>query len=201
MSEKGVEIEDIMPNELISPENQLKFLKRIYQNNTPVYLIGGVAVDILLEGGITRPHKDIDMFALNKDKEEIRQKFEQAGYLIEEVNDNTHKLKAKSEDIDTSIALLNETGQGAAINFTAPSGQEYRAVYDPELFSKPPIEIGGIQVKTVSPLGLIQTINTFDTFRPKDLETQKALQEKFFPNESPNAIKFKPQVQEIVLNK
>lgn len=164
----------------------------------PALVTGGYAEDALLHGQVTREHHDIDLLAMRSDSSSISQTLVARGYTVEPQpgpNGLPYKLLIRKGEVEGDIALLDYSEEQGKpyIDLRNQDGAEHR-VYLDEDFSGSSADIGGQEIKTVSPITLLQqreavvSTGRFEP-RPHDVDNQKLLKVKFFPGQSDESLK------------
>jgi hypothetical protein len=162
----------------------------------PVHVFGGFAEDAVLYGGVHRPHEDLDVLvgrhALTRQLENARDiGFAPFEVRFEAIPGRPLVLGATSGDLDLEVSAYDLTPEGTVL-FTLPDADgALRQVHlSGGVFDHPPAMLDGVPLRTVSPLALYQIragltmLGTFGSPRPKDIVSQDALRERFFPEAS-----------------
>jgi hypothetical protein len=165
------------------------------------YLTGGFAEDAVLYHKPSRRHSDIDWFMLRDDLEHYQMLAERLGF--ETIN--TYGTDASGQPfymsctadeslwIDFAIADRDSDGnpyvEVAELLFDTsglPPLKPIRIYFDRDILNYPVTEFDGLEVQTVSPIGLYQLragLNVYKTFgelRETDIKSMADLKSQFF---------------------
>lgn len=185
-------------------KTQLEFIRDSFSSQLPVILVGGYADEALLTGKITREHHDVDLVTKRQHVEVVKIGYQNLGYHVEEVvetgAEKPYKLLLKKGNSEIDVAILNldaETNQ-PYIDIKG-EGERFRVLFTADTYDFPQQSLEGIEVRTLSPLALIQMKNTASIIgrfepRKKDKISQRDLGDKYFPGEDLTSKKFKPQI-------
>ena len=166
----------------------------------PVHLFGGVAEDAWLHGSWVRPHEDLDVLVF---RDELPRHLESAAALgfgpfeirFQPLPDTPVVVGAFSEGSNLEISVYDRMPDGAPFFYMADGDDGIVRVFiTHDMFDHPPSMIDGIEVRTVAPLvqyqirAGIEIAGGFGPLRPKDVDAQRALQDRFFPGEAPESL-------------
>ena len=175
----------------------------------PPYLAGGFAEDALLYHQPSREHLDIDWFILRPDVDYYRDLAKQFGFTNcrsfgNNASGEPFYLSCAADDsqwIDLAIAEVdpegNIYGEIAELLFDitdSPPLAPFRIYFDKNILHYPPTEFDGLELQTISPLGLYQfragfnRYRTFGDLRETDKTAMAALKSRFFPHQSDEEI-------------
>lgn len=178
---------------------QQQLIAKIFATGTPISLIGGIAVDILIDGQLDRLHKDFDAIALGSDVDIIRNKLEGIGLTITESRGTTKKIEIYDGGIQVGavgLAEIDEEGK-PFLTISLSGGAGYELHYSSDFFGAIHPIPGG-QARVVSPTGLLQTLNTNfaidKPMRDKDVTSRNLIQTRYFPNQPADSPAFIPRV-------
>jgi hypothetical protein len=171
----------------------------------PPYLAGGFAEDALVYHQPSREHLDIDWFILRPDVDYYRDLAKQFGFndcrpFGNNASGEPFYLSCAADDgqwIDLAIAEVdpegNIYGEIAELLFDTtdlPPLTPFRIYFDKDILQYPPTEFDGLELQTISPLGLYQfragfnRYRTFGELRETDKTAMAALKAQFFPQQS-----------------
>jgi len=171
----------------------------------PPYLAGGFAEDALLYHQPSREHLDIDWFILRPDVDYYLDLAKQFGFTNcrsfgNNASGEPFYLSCAADDrqwIDLAIAEVdpegNIYGEIAELLFDItdpPPLAPFRIYFDKNILHYPPTEFDGLELQTISPLGLYQfragfnRYRTFGDLRETDKTAMTALKSRFFPHQS-----------------
>jgi len=173
----------------MSRQGWLPIAAELYEFDPPVWVFGGIAEEALLEGSISQEHGDIDVLVDRNHVSEHMDSFQAIGYppfqvLFEVVPGQPLVLGAERDGMPLEIGVFDTVGSSGDASFVLPTGDGLiRIILPVDTFSHPDIEVGGMRVRTVSPLALyhmrvafIQT-GVFGPPRDKDVMTQARLRD------------------------
>jgi hypothetical protein len=181
-------------------DDRLTLLESVMAFDPPVHLFGGVAEDALLHGSWVRPHEDVDVLVAREDLPRHLESARAIGFASFEVRfqplpETPVVVGSIERGLNLEISVYDRTPDGRVFFFMI---DEHDGVLRVEvtdgIFDQPPSTIDGVDVRTVSPLAQhqiragIAAAGGFGPMRPKDVEAQRALQERFFPGEDPEAL-------------
>ena len=187
---------------------QLNFIKAVFDQKLPVYLIGGYADDALLHQKVARTHHDVDLIARRADAQLLKTEVEKLGYKVKAESrarrEKPYKLTVKGKNLIADIGLLDsdDTGELFTTSTNPTTGEQVEVRFDKEIFDQQPSQLGEIIVNTVSPLELIRSKDAYfqvglQPSRQNDVIAKDTLIKKFYPNEDPTADKFKLRIRKI----
>ena len=186
-------------------EAQRRILERGAKAQRPPYLAGGFAEDALLYQQPSREHLDIDWFILRPDVDYYLDLAKQFGFTNcrsfgNNASGEPFYLACAADDgqwIDLAIAEVDPEGhiygEIAELLFDNPDPSPFapfRLYLDKDLMHYPPTAFDGLELQTISPLGLYQfragftRYGTFGELRETDKTAMAALKSRFFPHQS-----------------
>ncbi len=167
---------------------QLDLISELMVLEPPVHLFGGFAEDAVLYGKVPRPHQDVDVLiwldqlamrieqvrAFGFDSFQVR--FDGPGHPL--------AVGAQSNGLDLEFCIGERDSRGRAFFYRPSSTGLQRCWLPTDALSYPTQNLGGVLVRTVSPLTLYQVrvalAEVFGGMRPKDRSMQAALHDRFF---------------------
>jgi len=173
----------------MSGQGWLPIAAELHAFDPPVWVFGGIAEEALLEGSINQDHGDIDVLVDRNRLSDHMDSFQAIGYppfqvLFEVVAGQPLVLGAERDGMPLEIGVFDTAGSSGAASFVLPTDDGLtRIILPDDTFRHPVIEVGGMRVRTVSPLALyhmrvafIQT-GVFGPPRDKDVTTQARLRD------------------------
>lgn len=156
----------------------------------PLFIFGGFAEDMLLNGRVARPHSDLDVLMFRDEVDARLAQFTALGFANWEVWWEPrpglplvyHSAK-DGLDLEPSVFERDETGAYFVIENA--SGKLHRAYLPDGTFGYPPIAADGLEFRIVSPLCLYQIraaleiLAPFGPLREKDIAAQGLLRDRF----------------------
>ncbi|PIZ55641.1 hypothetical protein COY23_04530 [bacterium (Candidatus Torokbacteria) CG_4_10_14_0_2_um_filter_35_8] len=135
---------------------QIKTIEKIQtmldKEGVDIWIGGGFAVDALAKGRVTREHDDIDGWVLEKDISKVEEMLSKEGYKITKEGS---KLSVKApEGIFLDLHPLKE--KSATELEEQVVGDEASIIYPKEDFSREPVPLEDIQIRTISPKTLYE---------------------------------------------
>src|SRR5262245_26592699 len=158
-----------------------------------VHVFGGLAEDARLYGTWSRPHDDVDVLVRRDELETQLHNARAIGFSSPEVRFEPIEgmpvvIGTTDGDLDLEISVYEATADGTVcFHMVDRAGRIFRVDLSDGVFDHPVSSLDGIALRTVSPLALFQiragiTIaGGFGEPRPKDVASQEALRERFFP--------------------
>ncbi len=183
----------------MSLEEQQKLIADIFTTGVPISLIGGIAVDILIDDRLDRVHKDFDGLALANDLPIISSKLENIGLTVKVVEGTTRKIEiSKYGALVGAVGLADlDTQDNPFLVIVLSNGEKYELHYTAGFFGQRHPIPGG-EAKVVSPLGLLQTLNTNlainKPMRNKDIVSRELIVDRYFPGQPADSPRFIPVV-------
>jgi hypothetical protein len=180
---------------------QRQILEAASKEKQQPYLTGGFAEDAVLYHEPSRQHFDIDWFMVRDDLEQYKALAERLGFKTlntygKGASGQPFYMSCTADDslwIDFAIADKDSDGETyieiAELLFDAtglPPVKPIRIYFDREILDYPVTEFDGIELQTVSPLGLYQlraglsVYKTFGELRDKDVKSMTDLKSQFF---------------------
>lgn len=205
----GVQFEDgKSPMESAETQNQLAFIREIFDRKLPVRLWGGYADDALLSGRVSRLHHDVDLVAMRTDTALLKIELGKLGYDVTEESfekgGKPYKLLVRGTGVLADIALFDtgENGQPMIDIFYTKIQRRYKVSFSDDMFEEAACSIEGIPVVTVSPIALIRSKAAYFQAgvagsRPKDVRGKEALMRKFFPDSDTTSDFFKLKIEKV----
>lgn len=124
-------------------ETLFSLLDEMESLGVPVWVHGGWAIDAYT--GTTRPHKDLDLVAEEKDRAKLRNRF--AGEIVDET---THKIEFLYRSVPVEITFFRRLRNGSAVTETP----RILVRWAPDAFPDKPVELCGRSIPVVS-LGVL----------------------------------------------
>ena len=179
---------------------QLDLLARISELEPPVSLMGGFAEDALLDGVVTRPHEDIDLLFARRDHELRMSQLTELGFTDWAIQGEAEPgmpfyLFGQNGDLKVDLGIADEIDGGIWVRvhklaFSVGGGEapaQYRFKLPDDIFDHPTVELEGIPIKPIQPLGLYQIRagiarrGSFGPLSERHQATLTRLRETFFP--------------------
>ena len=208
------EIDKEMDREMAG--GQVELIKKLSSIETPVYLFGGCAYELLLferggefGGEFAHPHNDIDVIIDRKNLAILEKNLKELGLKPKEVVEGVQNKEILRYEgggngikLDLDLALMDiNPGTSERYMDIQFGGKKYKVCFSPDILSDKTIVLGGVRIKTFSPRGLIQSFlfNSQIDFalRENDRIRAQRLCEKYFPGETLDSELFKVRVEEI----
>lgn len=194
--------------------DQVELIKKLSSIEIPVYLVGGYAYELLLleEGGEFRAqfadqHRDIDMITNIENSAILKNKLKELGFkLKKEVDRNLNETTLEYINGDTGVQadfslidINTETNEVCANS--SLGNKKYKVCSNLDVIVWKTVVLGGVEVRTLSPCGLIQSFlvnrQIGIALREKDRIRAQRLCEKYFPGETLDSELFKVRVKEL----
>jgi hypothetical protein len=171
----------------------------------PPTLAGGFAEDALLYHQPSREHQDIDWFVLRPDVDYYLDLAKQFGFTTcrsfgNNASGEPFYLSCAADDnlwidlmigeVDPQGAIYGEIAELLFDTADLPPLAPFRLYVDKDILQYPPTEFDGLELQTISPLGLYQLRagfnrhRTFGELRETDKMAMAALKSRFFPHQS-----------------
>lgn len=184
-------------------KRQLELIEALAALEPPLSFMGGYAEDALLAGKVTRAHEDVDVVFPRSQQELRLAQMAELGFGDWEIWGEAAPgvpfyLFGQNGDLKLDLGVADEADgklwmQVHRLAFTvagrqAPAG--YRLRLPDDLFEQPLVELEGIAIKPISPLGLYQIRagvarrNSFGPLSDRQLATMAQLRDRFFPGRS-----------------
>ena len=174
----------------------LPLLRELASLDPPLFIFGGIAETVLLERALSPSHGDVDVL-IPRDELELRtEQLAELGFngfavYYEPRPGRPLVLGSTRGDLALELNLLDHDATGNPF-FAVRTEDGPVAISMPrDLFDWPPTIIDGVQIRTLSPLALIQiragvtATGVFGPPRPgKDEAHQSRLIQAFFPDAS-----------------
>jgi hypothetical protein len=184
---------------------QSNLIRDLFTNKLPIYLAGGYAEDFLLEGKIMSDHHDVDLLVFKENLEQIRTELKKRGFTITEVKQGANgeaicEFKAVKGEFQVDVVFVSVDNEGRYfLDIDNSEGlNSDRFYFEPNTFIQSQKKLNDVEVKTISPLTLIQTREALKQVkhwvREKDQQKIEALKEKFFKDKDFNSELFKPDI-------
>ena len=172
---------------------------RLSELEPALYLFGGVAEDVLLEGSLDRPHGDLDVLVRRSELHDRMEQVQHLGFTrlevyYEPLPGRPLVLGGTSSGLNLEFGIVDEDASGFYFVAGATEGGLQRVELTGDLFSSPPVMLEGTAVHIVSPLALYQVrdafmrLGTFGVPREKDITIQARLREHLREHGTPNAM-------------
>lgn len=185
---------------------QVALIQEVFSLNLPVFLMGGFAEEALIYGKAVGEHGDIDLGILRKNKRRVEEGFLTLGCAIEERFEQgliePYKLEVTKDDLKIDVVFidwdLEKDLPYVEVKNTFGKGR-VRAYFDRNIFNWTGQKLGEVEVRTASPLSLMQMREGYLMVRRgeprlKDSQVQEALRQKFFPDRSVKSPMFIPEI-------
>jgi hypothetical protein len=178
------------------PRTYKDVLRDIATEGPPLFIMGGVAEDALLDGRMTRPHDDLDVLVLRDDVDGVLERGRALGFdnfelLLRDPSGATTVLNGQdTHGLHLELCIADRDGEAVSFNIEGGDGAAYRIVLPDDAFDWPRSLIEGTPVQTVSPRALydiragLAQIGAFGGLREKDIASQERLRERFFAERS-----------------
>jgi hypothetical protein len=171
----------------------------------PPYLAGGFAEDAVLYHLPSREHMDIDWFILRPDLGYYLDLAKKLGFtschiygnnaggepvLLTCAADDTQWLDLLIAEVDQEGHIYGEIAELFFDTTDLPPLVSFRWYFDKDILHYPPTEFDGLELQTISPLGLYQfraglnLHRTFGDLRETDKTAMAALKSRFFPHQA-----------------
>ena len=172
----------------------LPLIRSLMELDAPIRIFGGFAEDALLGGRIRRHHDDVDVMIARDALDRGLRMFEELAFAPPEIRfeptaGSPLVMGTVREGLNLELSVIDIAEAGPP-SFTLPGEHGLvRVLLPPDTWSWPPCELEGIVVRTISPLALYQirsgltVVGAMGPPRPKDIASQQALRERFFPDE------------------
>lgn len=151
----------------VTPEKLKEFTGELEKNKLKYIVIAGLGLDGK-RGFLTRPHQDVDMLCLKKDKKKVENVYEKLGYYIKENDHDKYQLRrADGSKIDLVYLTIED-------NEAVSYGRIAITRFPKELFEKSQIgKIGNVEFN-IAPNELLATWGK-DSQKGNDAEYSKTL--------------------------
>jgi len=172
----------------------LPLIRWLMESDAPIRIFGGFAEDALLEGRIRRQHDDVDVLIARDDLDLGLRMFDELGFEPPEIRfepapGSPLVMGAVRDGLNLELSVIDMTDAGPP-SFTLPADDALvRIVLPGDTWSWPPGELDGVLIRTISPLAQYQIrsgitiVGAMGPPRPKDVSSQQALRERYFPDE------------------
>ena len=174
----------------------LPLIRSVMDLGAPIHLFGGFAEEALLTGSIQRQHDDVDYLVPRTRLGEGLRVFDELGFERPEIRFEPSPgvplvMGTVRDELNLELSVVDVANDGSA-SFTIPDEGDrlHRVLMPIDMFSWPQVELEGIDVRTISPLAQYQIraglaiVGSMGPLRPKDVISQAALRERFFPGVS-----------------
>jgi hypothetical protein len=154
----------------------------------PAFIFGGVGEDAVLDGAITRPHRDVDVMVARDEVDAWKMRFADLGFTEWEVwqadsRGEPQVLHSHNEaDVHLEMSILDGQSGGYYFELEDPTGDAHFHMRPPDdIFSFRRVTVDGVSVQTVSPLALylirasLAAAGSFGPYRPQDAPVQERL--------------------------
>jgi hypothetical protein len=156
----------------------------------PLFIFGGFAEDVLLNGRVARPHSDLDVLMYREEIDQRLEQFATLGFTAWEVWYMPRPglplvYHAASDGIDLEPSVFERDEIGCHFVLEDLTGTLNRVYLPDDAFAYPPIPLNGIDYRILSPLSLyqiraaIESLGVFGPLRVKDIEVQQRLRSRF----------------------
>ena len=166
----------------------------------PLFIFGGFAEDVLLNGRVARPHSDLDIL-MYRDEVDLRlEQFAALGFTDFEVWSMPRPglplvYHAASNGIDLEPSVFERDETGTCFVLDDREGRLNRVYLPDGAFDYPPIPVDGLHYRILSPLSLyqiraaIEALGVFGPLREKDIATQSLLRSRFLSHHDESALR------------
>jgi hypothetical protein len=179
----------------------MPLLRALASLDPPLFIFGGIAETVLLDGGLRPSHGDVDIL-IRRDEFELRTGqlgelgFHDFAVYYEPRPARPLVLGSSRDDVAVELNMLDHDAAGSPY-FAVRTEEGPVSISVPgDLFDWPATIIDGVPIRTLSPLALIQiragltATRVFGPLRPgKDDVQQARLIEAFFPDVSEESLK------------
>jgi len=179
----------------------LPLLRELTALDPPVFVFGSVAEAVLLDGKLNRSHGDVDLLVPRDELERKQRQLHELGFERFDVYYEPRPgrplvLGSSRGELSLELNAVDYDEAGSPY-FAVDAGSGPVGIFvPPDMFDWPPTPVSGVQVRTVSPLALIQiragleATAVFGPSRPqKDRPRQRRLLEKYFPGRDPDSLR------------
>lgn len=172
----------------------LPLLRQLMSLNPPAFVFGSIAEMVLLDGQLDRSHGDLDLVV---PRDQLEPKLDELGEFgfadfvvyYEPRPGRPLILGSSSGDLAMELNLLDHDATGRPYFAVRTDAGPVAVSLPGDMLDWPPTTVEGVEIRTVSPLALIQiragitATEVFGAPRPgKDASRQARLIEAFFPN-------------------
>ncbi len=174
----------------------LPLIELLMKLDAPIVLFGGFAEDAMLGGAIRRHHDDVDVLIERSSLPRGLEIFDELGFGPPEVRwapvpGEPLVLGTIRDELNLELSVFESTLEGTC-SFTIDdeAGRLVRIVMPPDMLSWPPVQLEGVEVRTISPLAQYQIraglaiVGSLGGLRPKDIPSQAALHDRYFADKS-----------------
>jgi hypothetical protein len=185
----------------------MPLLRELALLDPPLFIFGGIAETVLLDGELGPSHGDVDVLA-RRDEFEFRAEqvaelgFHDLAVYYEPRSGQPLVLGSSRDDLALELNLLDHDPRGNPYFAVRTEDGPVAISVPADLFDWPPTIVDGAPIRTLSPLTLIQVragltaTGVFGPPRPgKDDAQQARLIEAFFPDASEESLE--PRITQI----
>jgi hypothetical protein len=155
-----------------------------------LFIFGGFAEDVLLNGRVARPHSDLDVLMYRDEVDQRLGQFATLGFTAWEVWYMPRPglplvYHAASNGIDLEPSVFERDGTGCYFVLEDLTDTLNRVYLPDDAFAYPPIPADGIDYRILSPLCLyqiraaIEALGVFGPLRDKDIDVQHRLRSRY----------------------
>jgi len=185
-------LEEVRDPEIVKQERQLTELFQAVEDGM-IVLIGGTAVDILVQNELSRVHADIDVASKREDADSI---VEQLKERYPNVGREGNKIIVPLDGTEVHIGLFDrEQDGGYSIDFKGKT-----VVFSDAFFESEPKYLATGRVRTLAPLVFMQTLNINEAMgvpmRQKDEVSRDLIKQIYFPEKEVNSPEFVPLIKQ-----
>ena len=177
-------------NEKIRLNNYGELARAVVEIAPPLFVFGGFAEDVLINGRVTRPHSDLDVLIFRDEVDARLTQFKSLGFTDWEVWWQPRPglplvYHSTRGDIDLEPSVFERDARGSYFVLEDTQAVLHRVNLPADTFDYPPIEADAIAWRILSPLCLyqiraaIETLGPFGPPREKDVAAQRVVREKF----------------------
>ncbi len=175
-------------------------LAELARLDPPHTIFGGVANDLVLYGDIVRDHGDVDVLVMRPDVSGVLAALGRIGFgppvvYFEEVRGLPLVVGTQKGASQIELGVFDEDEAGDVYFVLKGEAQGFHRIYLPAgATDNPPIEVDGLEVRTVTPLALfhitagLDATGSFGPLRPKDLTARAEFQRTLLADADPGIL-------------
>ena len=158
--------------ESVDASRQLQAIAEVSTLGVEVWLRGGWAMDFFL-GAITRPHRDVDFFAWDRDADRLAAALTARGWELLPEPPHDRQLDFRRDGVDLSLTLIGRDGDGFPV---VPAGPWKGERWPAGMLDGEPGRLGELRCAIVDPYAQIEIKKMMPVWvpglarRPKDAE-------------------------------
>jgi hypothetical protein len=188
------------------PNTYVDLVRAVLAIDPPLFIFGGFAEDVLLNGRVARPHSDLDVLIYRDETDTRLAQFGDLGFTRWEVWWEPRPglplvYHATNDRIDLEPSVFERDERGSYFVLEDTTGIPHRVDLPADAFTCPPVEADEISWRIVSPLCLyqiraaIEILGPFGPLREKDLAAQAVLRDRFLADLDDE--KLRPRIEPI----